>query len=177
MHRASPLQTSAVTRFWVIVCVVIALALGSWTSTLTSILGTRHVHQTSSAAVLPRAGVALAFLAELRGVFKAPIKSFFVHAAPKQPEHAHDETQRHFHDAADDSVVLLDPVSTLDAARAELNASAAKAAASVLQPLGLARQQALVPAQTAHSPWCETPLWSPKTAELPSRRRPPKHAA
>jgi hypothetical protein len=181
MFHASPLRPSAVLRRWFIGCVVIALVVCGWASTLAQIQGARHFHQSPSvivSAVIPASNVpefsASTFFGKL---FQAPSRSIFVHAQPTVQGHSHGEAQRHHHDAPDSSAVALDAVSSFDAARSELNASAAKASSLLWQSAAMAMQPLLAAQGDSHSPWCETPLWALKTSELRSLRRPPKRAA
>jgi hypothetical protein len=181
MFHVSSLRLSAVLRRWIIGCVVIALVVCGWTSTLAQIQGARHFHQLPSVVVSGVAPAskspkfsASAFFGQ---VFQAPTRSIFVHAQPTAQGHSHDEAQRHHHDAPDSSAVALDAVSSFDAARSELNASAAKASSLVWQSAAMAMQPLLAAQGDSHSPWCETPLWALKTSELRSLRRPPKRAA
>jgi hypothetical protein len=181
MFHVSPLRLSAVLRRWIIGCVVIALVVCGWASTLAQIQGARHFHHSPSvivSAVIPTSNVpefsASAFFGK---VFQAPSRSIFVHAQPGVQGYSHDEAQRHHHDAPDSSAVALDAVSSFDAARSELNTSAAKASSLLWQSPALAMQPLLAAEGASHSPWCETPLWALKTSELRSLRRPPKRAA
>jgi hypothetical protein len=181
MFHVTPLCLSVALPRWIIGCVVIALAVCGGASTLAQIQGALHFHQSPTvivSAVIPASNVpefsALAFFGK---AFRAPTRSIFVHAQPTAQGHSHDEAQRHHHDAPDSSAVALDAVSSFDAARSELNASAAKASSLLWQSAAMAMQPLLAAQGDSHSPWCETPLWALKTSELRSLRRPPKRAA
>ncbi len=89
-------------------------------------------------------------------------------------EHDHSSVQRHHHAAADDSVVVTDGGTSADAARADLDASASKAGASLLPLLCWTHEERLHAANALRSAWGESPRWSLQSAELRASDRPPK---
>jgi hypothetical protein len=174
MHSASPRQLTVTARRAVVVFLVITLALCAWISSWTQVRGARHFHEAPSATPHKVNTSALELLELLTSVLAPPSTPIFVHAQVKQPAHFHNQPERHHHNFADSSVVSVDVSSPVEAARAELDASAAKAASALWQPSALPSPQLVVAADTPHTPWCEAPQWALKTSEPESLRRPPK---
>ena len=174
MRSASPLQLTAAARRAVVVCLVITLALCAWASAWSQVRGAQHFHESASAISLRSNPSGLNFSALFGAVLAAPSRPVFVHAQSKQPAHFHHELERHHHDLSDSSVVSVDSTSPFEAARAELDASAAKAGSALSQPSALTGPQLVVAADVPHSPRCETPRWALKTSEPHGLRRPPK---
>jgi hypothetical protein len=177
MYRASPLRIPTSAQRWMAAFLVMVLVVCAWTSTLARIQGASHFHR-PQAIVSPNLSASAINTSALFGHgFKPPSRSIFVHSQQAQPAHAHDDLERHHHDATDASVVSLDAILPFDAARAELDASAAKAGMLLSQPSLLWPSATMAALDAARTPWCETPLWALKTSELPGPRRPPKLAA
>lgn len=174
MNSTFAFDMSAAARRWVSVFMIIVLAMSAGVSSWIHIQGARHVHQLP-VVVLPKSSApAINFSKVIGRVFVAPSGPVFAHAQTKQEAHFHNDPEHHHHDASDTSVVAADAPSSLEIARAELEASASKAGSALWQPLLSTRQPPLTTAATSHSPWCETPRWAAKTSEPQSLRRPPK---
>jgi hypothetical protein len=159
-------------RRWVIAMMIIALPLCGGASAVAALMGARHFHAN---AVVAKAESAVA-VSDVRTALQPARRPLFVHAAvgATAAEHAHHELQRHHHDVDTPNVVFVDVSTTAEAARAELDASSAKAGASLLPLVFLTQASWPDGAVAQPSPWVEASRWSLQTAEPRALRRPPK---
>ncbi len=167
------MSVSAQVRHCVILCLLVALPWCGFASALAGLLGASHFHADSTTRTT-RTSVASALLQLENIPFKALYRPLFSHKAAPASEHAHDDVQRHRHDAADSNVLALEAGGVADAARAELDTSAGKAAASLLPLFCFTDVPVLVDSAALHSPWGGAFGWSLQTAEVRALRRPPR---
>jgi len=166
------MTVTATLRHWVIVCLVIALPVCAGASAVAGLLGARHFHS-SAQGDKPAALVT-------ETSFKPSRRAVFSHVESATAHRAHDDLQRHHHDALDAQdadgthAVALDVAASAQAVQAESDASAAKAGASLLPLLCLTDRLETDAGEAPRSPWGEASRWWPQTADPRMLRRPPK---
>lgn len=203
MKSALPHRSLAVAKRRVSVLMILVLALCFIVSGSMQIRGARHVHRLPS-VVLPEpmssapsasgamnspaapgrdfeagsgSDVACVVSCALLRMVVAPSRPVFVHAPLNQGAHFHSTSEQHHHDAADSSVVASESPSPFEAARVELETSAAKAGSALGHPCLGNDVHPAATVTTSHAPWCDAPLWAFKTNLPHQLRRPPRRYA